>query len=73
MSTIEIRKELHKFIEIGDNQFLDTLYKTAQSYMEQKRLDEMIAEGEEDIKAGRTHSLKEAKKIVDNWEQKQNN
>ena len=72
MSTIEIRKELHKFIEIGDNQFLDTLYKTAQSYMEQKRLDEMIAEGEEDIKAGRTYSLKEAKKIVDNWEPKQN-
>ena len=67
MSTIEIRKELHKFIEIGDSQFLDTLYKTAQSYMEQKRLDEMIAEGEEDIKAGRLHSLDEVQKMIDDW------
>ena len=67
MSTIEIRKELHKFIEIGDHQFLDTLYKTAQSYMEQKRLDEMIAEGEEDIKAGRLHSQEDVQKMIDDW------
>ena len=32
----------------------------------------MIAEGEEDIKAGRTYSLKEARKIIDNWELKEN-
>ena len=57
MSTLEIRKELSKIIEIGDIQFLYTLHKTAQSYMEQKRLDEMIAEAEKDIKAGRTYSL----------------
>ena len=67
MSTIEIRKELHKFIEIGDSQFLDTLYKTAHSYMEQKRLDRMIAEGEEDIKAGRLHSLDDVQKMIDDW------
>ena len=72
MSALEIKEELYKYIEIGDSQFLDTLYKTAQSYMEQKRLDRMIAEGEEDIKARRTYSLKEARKIVDNWELKQN-
>ncbi len=70
MSTIEIKEELYKYIEIGDKQFIDKLYQTAKSYMEQKRLDRMIAEGEEDIKAGRTYSLKEAKKIIDNWELK---
>ncbi len=70
MSTIEIKEELYKYIEIGDKQFIDKLYQTAKSYMEQKRLDRMIAEGEADIKAGRTYSLKEAKKIIDSWELK---
>ena len=67
MGALEIREELHKYIEIGDKQFLNTLYKTAKSYIEQKRLDRMIAEGEEDIKAGRVHSQSEVKKMIDNW------
>ncbi|WP_189457683.1 hypothetical protein [Aquimarina muelleri] len=68
MGALEIRDELHKFVDIGDPQFLEVMYKAAKNYMEQKRKDRMIAEGEEDIKAGRTHSLKEARKIIDNWE-----
>ena len=67
MGALEIREELHKYIEIGDKQFLNTLYETAKNYMEQKRLDRMIAEAEADIKAGKTYSLEEAKKMVDNW------
>lgn len=67
METIEIKEELQKYIDHGDNQFLNTLYQTAKKYLEQKRLDRMIAEGEEDIKAGKTYSLKEAKIMVDNW------
>jgi hypothetical protein len=38
------------------------------SYIVQKRKDKMIAEGEEDIKNGRLHSLKDAKEIMDKWE-----
>lgn len=67
MGALEIREELQKYIEIGDKQFLNTLYETAKNYMEQKRLDRMIAEGEADIKAGKTYGLKEAKRMVDNW------
>ncbi|HEX9827901.1 MAG TPA: hypothetical protein VGA80_14975 [Flavobacteriaceae bacterium] len=67
MGTLEIREELHKYIEIGDKQFLNTLYKTAKSYIEQKNLDRMIAEGEADIKAGRVHSQSEVKKMIDDW------
>jgi len=67
MGALEIREELRKYIEIGDKQFLNTLYKTAKSYIEQKKLDRMIAEGEEDIKAGRVHSQSEVKKMIDNW------
>ncbi len=70
MKALEIRDELHKFVDIGDPQFLEAMYKAAKNYMEQKRKDRMIAEGEADIKAGRTHSLKEARKIIDNWETK---
>ena len=67
MSVLELREELHKYIEIGDNKFLDALYKTAKEYIEQKQLDRMIAEGEEDIKAGRVHSQKEVQKMIENW------
>ena len=68
MGALEIKQELQEFIEIGDNQFLKLLHKTAKEYIERKKHDRMIAEGEADIKAGRTYSLKEAKKIIDNWE-----
>lgn len=67
MSTLEIRKELQKYIEIGDKSFLQVLHKTAKSYIEQKKLDRMIAEGEEDIKAGRLHSQDDVQKMIENW------
>lgn len=67
MSTTEIKEELHKYIEIGDEQFIDKLYQTAKSYMEQKRLDRMIVEGEEDIKAGRLHSQEDVQKMINDW------
>ena len=67
MSTLEIKKELYKYIEIGDKQFIDKLYQTAKSYMEQKRLDRMIAEGEEDIKAGRLHRQEDVQKMINDW------
>jgi len=67
MSTIEIKEELYRYIEIGDKQFIDKLYQTAKSYIEQKRLDRMIAEGEEDIKAGRLHSQEDVQKMIKDW------
>jgi len=67
MSTLEIKEELYKYIEIGDKQFIDKLYETAKSYIDQKRLDRMIAEGEEDIKAGRLHSQEEVQKMIKDW------
>lgn len=67
MSALEIKEELYKYIEIGDKEFIDKLYQTAKSYMEQKRLDRMIAEGEEDIKAGRLHSQEDVQKMIKDW------
>jgi len=67
MSALEIKEELYKHIEIGNKEFIDKLYQTAKSFMEQKRLDRMIAEGEEDIKAGRLHSQEDVQKMINDW------
>lgn len=67
MGAIELREELRKYIEIGDGNFLKALHNTARSYIEQKQYDRMIAEGEEDIKAGRVHSQNEVQKMIEGW------
>jgi predicted transcriptional regulator len=67
MGALELREELHKYVEIGDRAFLKALYKTAKSYIEQKKMDKMIAEGEEDIKAGRLHGQDEVQKMIESW------
>lgn len=67
MSTIELKQELHYFIEKGDDRFIKMFYEMAKAYMSQKQKDKMIFEGEEDIKKGHTYSLKEAKEIMENW------
>jgi len=67
MGAVELREELRKYIEIGDVKFLNKLYKTAQEYIEQRRLDLMIAEGEEDIKTGKLHSQDEVQQMIENW------
>ncbi len=66
MSTIEIKQKLHKFIDTGDDKFLKLFYELAKVYLEQSERDKMIMEGEKDIKAGRTFSLKETKRMVNN-------
>jgi predicted transcriptional regulator len=70
MSTIELRKELHEFIETADQQFLNTLYETAQSYLEKKKLDKMIADGEADIESGNVHTQTEVQKMIESWTEK---
>ena len=68
MSTIKIKKELHEFIDRGDDTFVKMFYEMAKVYIKQTKRDKMILEGEEDVKSGRTLSLKEAKKMLEDWE-----
>lgn len=70
MSTLEIRQELHDFINQEDEKSLKGFYKLAKSYMAQRRMDRMIAEGEEDVKAGRLYSQEEAQKMIESWIEK---
>ncbi|CAL65537.1 hypothetical protein [Christiangramia forsetii] len=64
MSTTEIKQELHKIVDSGDAKFVKMFYEMAKAYMEQLEKDKMILEGEEDIIAGRTYSIREAKKML---------
>lgn len=66
MSTLEIKQELHRFIDMEDDKAIKKFYKMAKEYMAQLKADRTIAEGEEDIEAGRTYSIKDAKRMVDN-------
>lgn len=68
MKTIELKRELHSFIDEEDDKSVKEFYQIVKSYIIQKRKEKMIAEGEDDIKNGRLHSLKEAKEIMDKWE-----
>ena len=67
MSRSDLRRKLHSYIEGGDKQLLNTLNETVETYMQQKELDQMIAEGEEDIKAGRTYGQDEVQQMILNW------
>jgi len=66
MSSIGIKQELHKLIDSGDDKFVKMFYEMAKAYTEQLQKEKMVAEGEKDIKSGRTFGLKEAKKMVEN-------
>lgn len=67
MSTIELKKELHNYIENADDQFVKMFYEMAKAYMLQKNKDKMISEGEQDIKNGQTYSLEQAKELMKKW------
>ncbi len=67
MSTVEIKQELHEFINKGDDKFVKMFYEMAKAYIEQLRKDKMIMEAEEDIKAGRIYSQDEVKKSINKW------
>jgi hypothetical protein len=68
MSTVELKKELHELIDSGDDTFVKMFYEMAKVYIKQSQRDRMILEGEEDIKSGRTLSLKDAQIMLDDWE-----
>ena len=64
MSTVEIKQELHQLIDEGDETFIKMFYEMAKAYVSQRKKDKMIAQGEEDVTLGKTHTLKEAREIL---------
>ena len=67
MSTIELKQELHDYINQGDEKFVKMFYEMAKAYIQQLQQDKLIAESEEDIKAGRVYNLDETQKIINSW------
>ena len=67
MSTLEIRQEMLELIKNEDDSSLKNLYKLIKAYKYQRQMDKMIAEGEEDIKAGKLYSQSEVQKLIESW------
>ena len=67
MGTVEIRKELHDFIDREDAATLKGFYNMLVSYIAKTEGEKKIAESERDIKAGRVLSHQEVKEIVLGW------
>ena len=69
MSTLELKQELHEFINEGDEKFVKMFYEMAKAYVIQIKKDRMIAESEDDIKSGKIHSQVEVQKIIESWKE----
>jgi hypothetical protein len=69
MSTIEIKKELHKIIDESDSNFVQAFYEIAKSFINKTDNSKLIEESEQDILDGKIHSLDEVKNIVKNWKE----
>ena len=69
MSTLELKQELHEIINNGDEKFVKLFYDLAKKYVAQIKKDKMIAESEEDIKAGKIHSQTEVQKMIESWKE----
>ena len=67
MSIIEIKKELHAFIDESDEKSIHDFYELSIKYLNQKKEDILMAEAENDIKEGRTYSVDEVKDMISEW------
>jgi hypothetical protein len=69
MNTLELKQELHAFINDADDKFVKIFYEMAKAYSIQIKKDRMIAESEKDIKAGKIHSQIEVQNIINSWKE----
>ncbi|TDD94576.1 hypothetical protein E0F76_16285 [Flavobacterium cellulosilyticum] len=68
-STSELKKQLHEFVNQGDEKFIKLFYAMAKAYSIQITKDKMIAESEDDIKKGKIHNQTEVQKIIERWKE----
>lgn len=69
MSTLELKQELHEFVDKGDDKFVKMFYDMAKAYSIQIKKEKMIAESEDDIKTGKINTQKEVQKIIESWKE----
>ncbi|MNR68022.1 hypothetical protein D3C85_1923160 [compost metagenome] len=67
MSTLELKKELHRIIDDSDTRFVKDFYTIITAYIAENENSNMILESEDDIKSGKIHSQSEVKKIIESW------
>lgn len=62
-----MRQEMLELIKNEEDSSLKSLYSLIKAYKNQRHLDKMIKEGEEDIKNGNLYSQSEMQKMIENW------
>jgi hypothetical protein len=67
MGALELKAELHEYINQGDEKFIKMFYEMAKAYTEQLQQDKLMAKSEADIKAGSIYNLDETQKIINSW------
>jgi|GEM_PF-676841 len=70
MPDLNLKDKLHKLIDNADEGFLHLVEEAASHYYAgetQEELDAGILESEEDIKAGRVHTLDEVREMTKQW------
>ena len=67
MNTIELKQQLHEFVNSGDDNFVKTFHEMAKTYLLELNNEKMIDESEQDIQLGQIHSQEEVKKMIQGW------
>ena len=67
MNTVDIKKELHEFIDKGDPATIRGFYNMLKSYVVKHDNDKKIQESENDIKSGNVLTHQQVKDIIATW------
>ncbi len=70
MSTLQLKKVLHEYIDKVDDKFIKMFYEMAKAYIEQIHQDKLISESEEDIKKGKIYTTNQTQQIINSWDKK---
>ena len=67
MSTVDIKKELHTFIDNSDENFLRDFYALIQDFSKNLDRSTMIDDSENDIRDNNIYSQNDVQKIIEGW------
>ncbi len=69
MTTIDIKKELHTFIDTSNEDFLKDFYALIQDYSRNSDHTKMIDDSEIEISTENIYSQTEVQKIIEGWKE----
>lgn len=67
MNSLDLKQELHNYINKGDDKFVKMFYEMAKAYLDQTSKDKMIEESEDDILKGNLYSQNQVQETIESW------